>query len=872
MAETRVIVWEPAYLASVKQSLPSPTPEVERALTRLRDQADEALDRGPFSVMQKKELPPSGDKHDYLSYSRYWWPNPDTKDGLPFVRRDGETNVSMRAKGDRDQIGQLFIDVEALTLAHYFFDDQRYAQHARKLIKTWFLDPETKMNPNLNYAQAVLGRSEGRGVGIIDSRGSIVLLDCVALLCESNVMSKAEDEQLRAWYRDFLVWLRTSRLGKEEEGAKNNHGSWYAAQTARIAVYVDKTDIARKLVMHTKNRRIPDQFDSSGGQPYENERTKSLHYCFFNLSALTCVARVGEHVGVDLWKPDADGNGGLQRGLEFLRPYLQAQEEWPHRQMERFRLSPKIIQLLRMASVRYNDPKFAEVIDKTEHRHRDFNYSALVCDVRRDQPPQVTVVDSEDSASTPYDLPDLSNYTAEKIRSLVPHSGNGEAKIVSTAEIKLLEEAFRDERGTDLQERQGRQDTRIIEVCRGPMTVTQLVEQLNDTSVAEHSGSTATLRLPLLVSHGAALIIDGSETATLRLSTDCGAFVANAGDLYVVGANVVAWDEATNSPTVFQDEYAFRPYISSYVRSRTYLAESRFEHLGYHAPTAYGLSLSSHPERELGEPREDWPTGQIVDCVFTGLFYGFYSYEARDVAIVGNTYDNSIRYGIDPHDRSTRLIIANNTAKSTRERHGIIGSRGVSNSYIFNNKSFENEQSGIMLDRQCSDNVVVDNQVFKNGQGIAIYESSGNLVANNLIAVNEKSGVRVRNSTDLVVESNTVVGNGDYAFEVYSKTLADHNKRFSRGDRYRSYVEAIIRSNTATGNKGCVKGNRVQMLSLSDIRTEIDPTAITDTIPVTLAALDDSGDQEFGSQLKPYRNELRQAFETPRRVVEYRDN
>lgn len=866
-AKANLVVWERPQLATTKRLLEAPPDDVKASLQRLKKHADQALQREPYSVVQKRELPPSGDKHDYLSYSRYWWPNPDTDDGLPYVRRDGETNVDMRARGDRDAIGLLVIDVEALTLASYFFDDLDYAKQARKLIQTWFLDPATRMNPHLKYAQAVPGRAEGRGVGIIDTRGFIVLLDCVALLRDLDCFSSSDDQQLRAWFREYLTWLRESELGEDERTAENNHGSWYAAQTACIAMYINEVALAREIVLDTKNHRIPLQFAPDGSQPHELERTKSLHYSLFNLSALSVVARVGEHLGIDLWNLDSDGKGGLKQGFEFVFPHLTDQSEWKYRQLEPYELSPPIIQLLRMASVRYNAPRFAAVIDEIEHRHEDYNFASLVCAARSQLQPRINIAEGITMAITPYELPDLSSYSSENIRHRIPKSKNGTARVARAADYSLLNEALRRERGTDLRRRQQTQEIQVIVLSGGALTLGQLIEQIDDKSIAALSQTTATLRLPVLVQPDSTLIIDGAETLECRLSTDRGTFIANAGELIVVDTNVTSWDEKGNCPSAYTAAEAFRPYISSYIRSRTFLADSSFAQLGYLAPTAYGLSLSSHPERNQGEPTEDWPTGHIIGCRFTGLYYGFYSYEARDVAILGNTYDASIRYGIDPHDRSTRLIIANNVAKSTRERHGIIGSREISNSFIFRNKCFDNKGSGIMLDRQCTENLIVDNQVFHNGQGIAIYESADNLVAENLIAANDKSGVRIRNSTGVFIENNTIVGNGDYAFEIHSKTLDDHEARFVRGDHYRPFVEAVIRSNIASGNKGCVKGNEVQSLTVGDISTAANPSNVSTLIPGIRVSYDKSADREFGGQLKPFRNQLQKALDSPTRQV-----
>lgn len=870
------IVWEVEHMAAVKSQLDSPDDQLRRALRRLRHNANEALRSGPHSVVHKKEVPPSGDKHDYLSYSRYWWPNPDTEDGLPYVRYDGKTNVKMRAKGDRDRIGQLFYDVETLTLAYYLFDEPKYAQHASLLMRTWFLDADTRMNPNLNYGQAVLGRSEGRGVGIIDTRGFIVLLDCVALLKDSDSCTEANQQELRNWFSEFLVWLRESKLGKDEREAENNHGSWYAAQISRIALFVGEHDFARKIVEHTRDERIPDQFTAEGSQPYENERTKSLHYSFFNLSALSVVARVGEELGIDLWNHEPSEGGSLKVGLTYLLPYLAAPGDWPHKQIDTFSLSPRTIQLLRMASTRYQDRRFREAISRVDHRREEMNYAPLVCAKFTggrdgDVAPGVTVVEDQAPTSKSYQLPDISNFTSENIRQRLPTEFSGVAEVGPADGEKVLSEAFRRERGEDLKQRQRTDDLKVIKISGGAIKLTELVRQIDDEAMLALEGETVTLRRPILIQPSGTLIVDSEQTSELRLSTDRGAFVANAGTLFVLGVKVTSWDEKRNQADKFDTAEAFRPYISSYIRSQTYLADSTFEHLGYHAPTAYGLSFSSQPERNRGEPSSDWPTGQIVGNVFRGLYYGFYSYEARDVAIIGNTYDDSVRYGIDPHDRSTRLIIAKNIAKRTRERHGIIGSREVFDSFIFRNESFDNTGSGIMLDRQCSGNVVAENHVYDNGQGIAVYESADNLITNNWVLRNEKSGVRVRNSTDIVVQENVVVGNGDYGFEIYSKRLADHDKRAKRGDLYDPYVEVAVHSNHCTGNGGgCMKGNAVQELQLSDFRLKADRSRVEQILPKTDGQFDSSKDENFGSELKPYTDELQPVFTDPDALVHYR--
>jgi hypothetical protein len=344
---------------------------------RLRKNAEISLKRGPYSVMDKKLTPPSGDKHDYLSHSRYWWPNPDTTDGLPYVRHDGRTNRKLLAQGDRDTIGMLYDDLETLALAGYLLNDDRCSHHGALLVRTWFFNPDTKMNPHLRYSQGVPGRSEGRGAGIIDTRHFVRVLDSVALLRETDAWSAEDQQALVAWMNQFLDWLQNDSLGKEEAAARNNHGTWYDAQTATIALFVGQHRLAKQIVEQAKAKRIAKCIEPDGRQLEELDRTKGLHYCVFNLSAMSKLARIGEHVGVDLWRFETDDGRSIRRGLDFLLPFLSGEREWPYEQIEEMSVSPSDMGLFYLAAARYGEPEYLSVLDKLGEDPDKFEYAAL---------------------------------------------------------------------------------------------------------------------------------------------------------------------------------------------------------------------------------------------------------------------------------------------------------------------------------------------------------------------------------------------------------------------------------------------------------------------------------------------------------------
>lgn len=371
------LYWESSQLRQCKRQMAAPHGALETALRQLRLNAEAAMTEGPFSVTHKEMPPPSGDKHDYVSYGRYWWPDPAKPDGLPYIRRDGESNYTLLENGDRDRFGRFVDAVRALSLASYFYEERRYADRAAELIRVWFLDPETRMNPHLNYAQGIPGKSEGRSLGVIDTRDFITVLDAVAVLAHQATISQTDQQGLQDWFSEFFVWLQTSELGRGEAAAKNNHGTWYDAQAARIALFVGDEDAARRIVAFAARERIAEQFAADGAQPDELSRSQTLHYTYFNLEGFSVIARLGERLGIDLWSESSLGVG-LEPGIRYVVPFTHSERPWPHPQTHPFALSLGAQGLLRMASVRYRDPNLLAPIPRTKYGHLENEYAELV--------------------------------------------------------------------------------------------------------------------------------------------------------------------------------------------------------------------------------------------------------------------------------------------------------------------------------------------------------------------------------------------------------------------------------------------------------------------------------------------------------------
>jgi hypothetical protein len=353
-------------------------PKYEEVSKRLKKNADKAVLRGPYSVMDKKEVGPSGDKHDYLSLARYWWPNPDTSDGLPYVRRDGRTNDKALQQGDHVTMCNMCDDVETLALAGFYFNDSTYSRRAAELLRVWFLDPATRMNPNIKYGQAIPGRNDGRGSGIIDTRHFLRVIDSVALLRQSGAWVDEDNAALQAWMSQYLDWLLTSDAGQHEHAENNNHGTWYDVQTAAIALYVGKSDVVRDIVEHAKNYRVARCIEPDGTQPAELERTRSLHYCVFNLSALSVLARLGESVNVDLWSYQSADGRGIRRALDYVTPYLAGQQTWEHQQIDEVNTSPADLALYYLAATRYHQPDYMRLLKEDSRKPGNLEYTRLL--------------------------------------------------------------------------------------------------------------------------------------------------------------------------------------------------------------------------------------------------------------------------------------------------------------------------------------------------------------------------------------------------------------------------------------------------------------------------------------------------------------
>ena len=334
--------------------------------------ADQALKRGPYSVTYKKQIPPSGDKKDFLSYGAYFWPNPDTKNGVPWISIDGYINPSSAV--DWNQIKSMARDVEVLTLAFFFTGNELYAKHAVRLLRTWFIDKKSRMNPNANYSKLIPGRNRGgysvAGFGYRFRR----IYDSAGILESSALWTEADREALILWTRDFIWWVENDLYGDNEKLSCSNHATFYTMIMALQTMYIGDDRKARNVILNYINKEFPKQFAPDGSQPFEMKRANNYDYHLVNLMIALDIAQLADHFDdINLWNHKTSKGAGLRKSIEFLIQYLSDLKKWPFFKEDTFKIGAvKRYCFLRRASLGFREPIFefaGNVICGKKKRH-----------------------------------------------------------------------------------------------------------------------------------------------------------------------------------------------------------------------------------------------------------------------------------------------------------------------------------------------------------------------------------------------------------------------------------------------------------------------------------------------------------------------
>jgi len=315
------------YAASQEQSLESfNLVEVER--DRILNKAERYLDDEPVTVTAAICPRSAGGKHDFYSEGDYWWPNPDNPDG-PYIRRDGMTNPANFVAHRRAMV-RLSEHTATLASAYLITGDDKYAAHAVRHLKAWFIEPETRMNPHLLYAQAIKGRNTGRKVGIIDTIHLVEVAGAATAIELSSAFPPPDVAGVKQWFKEYLRWLNTHPYGQEERDATNNHGTCWVMQVAAFAKLVGDQKQMDWCRNRFKEVLLPNQMGPDGSFPLELRRTKPYGYSLFNIDAMAGVCQILSTAQDNLWEYTTEDGRNMRKGIEFIYPYIADKSKWPY--------------------------------------------------------------------------------------------------------------------------------------------------------------------------------------------------------------------------------------------------------------------------------------------------------------------------------------------------------------------------------------------------------------------------------------------------------------------------------------------------------------------------------------------------------------
>jgi len=280
------------------------------------------------------------------------------------VRREGQANLS-RFVANRNALNSMSEAVLTLGAAAYLLDDLRYAQRAARVVQTWFVNPRTRMNPNLEYAQTIRGVPDGEAAGIVECRALIRAIQGLEFLAETRAWDPKEQAAVRRWFEDYLAWLTRSKRAQSEMRSGNNRASWWAAQTAAAATFVENRPVAQMAFNFYRDRLLRGQIRPDGSAPREESRSRSLYNSVLNLEALTTLCRIAQVQGVDLWSLRTKRGASLSTVIDYLAPFLSDPRRWSKEQTSDY--PPESISFLAFAAMGEKKPDYLALFRKIEH-------------------------------------------------------------------------------------------------------------------------------------------------------------------------------------------------------------------------------------------------------------------------------------------------------------------------------------------------------------------------------------------------------------------------------------------------------------------------------------------------------------------------
>jgi hypothetical protein len=329
-------------------------------------QAAWAMQQKPETITDTTCPRSAGGKHDFYSEGDYWWPDPKNPGG-PYIQRDGETNPE-NFVADRHAMIRFSTIVADLAAAYMITHDKKYVTQALRHINAWFVDTATLMNPNLQFAQAIHGRTKGRGIGIIDTIHLMEVAQAIHLFAEAGLIPPGQLAAIKSWFGDYVRWMMTSKNGQDEMNAKNNHGTCWVMQVASFATVNNDTAVLNFCRNRYKKVLLPHQMAANGSFPRELKRTKPYGYSLFNLDAMATTCQILSDSTHDLWKYSTPDGRSIKKGLQYMFPYVKDKSSWPLPQdVMYWKYWPVAQPFLIFGAVAYHNENYFQLWKKLKH-------------------------------------------------------------------------------------------------------------------------------------------------------------------------------------------------------------------------------------------------------------------------------------------------------------------------------------------------------------------------------------------------------------------------------------------------------------------------------------------------------------------------
>lgn len=318
--------------------------------------ADEIIKRKPLTITDHPCPMSNGTIHDYYSNGSYWWPNPDTQDHLPYIRRDGLLNPENFVE-HKNLILRLSLDASVLYRAWKMTGEGKYASMLVRDLVSFFVDEKTRMNPSLRYSQAIPGVCEGRSIGLIDT---LQLIDIPVLaldLRKEGAIDESAYSGLSGWFSEYSKWLIESDFGKTESQERNNHSVTYYAELASFSILSERRDEIHASIRKAFKERLIRQMGEDGLFPEELRRTRAFGYSMFVVDNLAAVATLASRKDDNLWTY----NGLMGKAVDAMLPYVLDKASWPFGEdVEMWDTMPSKSTYLYLASYALGDPRYMD--------------------------------------------------------------------------------------------------------------------------------------------------------------------------------------------------------------------------------------------------------------------------------------------------------------------------------------------------------------------------------------------------------------------------------------------------------------------------------------------------------------------------------